>query len=215
MPIGQWIPSVSMPQHVCAAHLESFLTYGVPKPLVFSMIIILIKFGCLWVAPIKHSLSFICGFSHLFHSRDPVIVGQNNGKTLMVVYTWFYQYQHLPTSTNQVGLVFPTCFCLHLPLFCAHSPGNDHRWTASPNTGVEVGSRSRCFDSKDPASWQDKLSVVHKYAWETWAEKLKHRPGFSLPEREILTPGNIEADVIEMLRDDVTSLPPKSKRLRV
>lgn len=163
----------------------------------------------------KHSLSFICGFSHLFHSRDPLIVGQNNGNTLMVVYTWFYQYQHLPTSTNQVGLVFPTCFFLHLPLFCAHCPGNDHRWTASPNTGVEVGSRSRCFDSKDPASWQDKLSVVHKYAWEAWAKKLKHRPGFSLPEREILTPGNIEADVIEMLRDDVTSLPPKSKRLRV
>jgi len=56
---------------------------------------------------------------------------------------------------------------------------------------------------------------VHKYAWEAWAGKLKHRPGFSLPEREILTPGNIAADVVEMLRDGVTSLPPKSKRFRV
>ena len=67
----------------------------------------------------KHSLSFICGFSHLFHSRDPLIVGQNNGNTLMVVYTWFYQYQHLPTSTNQVGLVFPTCVFFFTCLFSA------------------------------------------------------------------------------------------------
>ena len=95
---------------VCCS-FRCFLTYGVPKPLVFSIYNInqiWLFMGCTHYR--KHSLSFICGFSHLFHSRDPLIVGQNNGKTLMVVYTWFYQYQHLPTSTNQVGLVFPTCF---------------------------------------------------------------------------------------------------------
>ena len=59
------------------------------------------------------------------------------------------------------------------------------------------------------------MSLVHKYAWETWAEKLKNKPGFRLPEKEILTPGKIESDVIEMLKDDVTSLPPRTKRFRV
>ena len=92
--------------------------------------------------------------------------------------------------------------------------GNDHRWTATPKDGADVGSRSRCFDSKDLDSWKAKLSIVHKYAWETWAEKLKNKPGFRLPEREVQTPGHIAADVIEMLRDDVTSIPPKTKRLR-
>ena len=118
---AKWaVDSISFYATTCVCcSFRSFLTYGVPKPLVFSMIIILIKFGCLWVAPITgniHYHSFVD--SATFSQQGSFDCRPNNGKTLMVVYTWFYQYQHLPTSTNQVGLVFPTCFFTLASFLC-------------------------------------------------------------------------------------------------
>ena len=60
-------------------------------------------------------------------------------------------------------------------------------------------------------NWSQMLSQVHKYAWETWKEKLSEKTGYKLPGHSIQVPGTVGKEVMDSVADAISSLPPVTK----
>ena len=89
--------------------------------------------------------------------------------------------------------------------------GNDHRFTAAFHPTLKIASKSKSFNYRDQVNWSKMLGLVHEYAWHTWAEQLSGKPSYKLESSKCQTPGVVDQDVIAILKDAITSLPPVTK----
>ncbi len=74
---------------------------------------------------------------------------------------------------------------------------------------------SKSFKQSCEADWKEKLADVHRSAWEVWKsakDQIKELSGHELAENEQeQEPGSVPPEVIDCLREKISSLPPPFK----